>query len=263
MATALRTKSKKSSSDDTVDDATALRVAEIVNESLALRIIELLSDDVLLSNLKKALFPNQLATKIDALTLQVSHLTSQLDKKVERIAELETNVQSLEDANDALEQYSRRPNIRISGIAETTDGEDTDEKVLAVINGKMNLQPPLQIGQIERSHRVGRKTTDSQRDECGPPRPRPIIVRLCSERVRDVVFRSQTGLKEYNRQNQDHQIFLNEDLTAVRARIFFEARQLKRRKKIADCWSSYGKIVVKDLQNKISEIRSSKDLTRL
>ena len=100
----------------------------------------------LLSNLKKALFPNQLATKIDALTLQVSHLTSQLDKKVERIAELETKVQSLEDANDALEQYSRRPNIRISGIAETTDGEDTDEKVLAVINGKMNLQPPCKSG---------------------------------------------------------------------------------------------------------------------
>ena len=125
-----------------------------MNESLALRIIELLSDDVLLSNRKKALFPNQLATKIDALTLQVSHLTSQLDKKVERIAELETKVQSLEVANDALEQYSRRPNIRISGIAETTDGEDTDEKVLAVINGKMNLQPPLQIVQIERSHRA-------------------------------------------------------------------------------------------------------------
>ena len=256
-------KSKKSSSDDTADDATALRVAEIVNESLALRIIELLSDDMLLSNLKKALYPNQLATKIDALTLQVSHLTSRLDKKDERITELESKVQSLEDANDALEQYSRRPNVRISGIAETDAGENTDEKVLAVINGKMNLQPPLNIGQIERSHRVGRKTTESQRDERGPPRPRPIIVRLCSERIRDVVFRSRTGLKDYNRQHQDHQIFLNEDLTAVRAKIFFEARQLKRRKKITDCWSSYGKIVIKDLQNKIIEIKSSKDLTRL
>ena len=50
-------KSKKNSSDDTADDATALRVAEIVNESLALRLIELLSDDImLLSNLKKALY---------------------------------------------------------------------------------------------------------------------------------------------------------------------------------------------------------------
>ena len=119
-----------------------------------------------------------------------------------------------------LTQYSRRPNVRISGIAETDAGENTDEKVLAVINGKMKLQPPLNIGQIERSHRVGRKTTESQRDERGPPRPRPIIVRLCS----DVVFRSRTGLKDYNRQHQDHQIFLNEDLTAVRDKIFFEAR---------------------------------------
>ena len=121
-------KSKKSLSDNTADAATALRVAEIVNESLALRIIELLSDDVLLSNLKKALFPNQLATKIDALTLQVSHLTSRPDKKDERITELESKVHSLEDANDTLEQYSRRPNIQISGIAEVVDGEDTDAK---------------------------------------------------------------------------------------------------------------------------------------
>ena len=64
-------KSKKSSSDDTSDVATALGVAEIVNESLALRIIKQLSDYMLLSNRKKALYPNQLATKIDALTLQV------------------------------------------------------------------------------------------------------------------------------------------------------------------------------------------------
>ncbi len=40
-------------------------------------------------------------------------------------------------------------------------------------------------------------------------------------------------------------------------------RRVMRRKKITDCWSSYGKIVVKDLQNKITEIKSSKDLTRL
>ena len=80
-------KSKKSSSDDTADDATALRVAEIVNESLALRIIEILSDDMLLSNLEKALYPNQLATKIDALTLQV--VTNCQVKQIEQVKEKE------------------------------------------------------------------------------------------------------------------------------------------------------------------------------
>ena len=66
-----------------------------------------------------------------------------------------------------------------------------------------------------------------------------------------------------NRQHQDYQIFLNDNLTAVRVKINFEARQGKRRKQITDCWSCYGKVVVKDLHNKITEIRSSKDLTRL
>ena len=46
---------------------------------------------------------------------------------------------------DSIEQYSRRSNIHVSGIPEADgEGEDTDEKVLAVLNGKMGVQPPIQ-----------------------------------------------------------------------------------------------------------------------
>ena len=94
-----------------------------------------------------------------------------------------------------------------------------------------------------RTHRLGRKADDSD----GTTRIRPIIVRFVSERVRDSVYRARTRLK-------GHDIYLNEDLTARRAKLAYDARQLKKVKKIVDCWSSYGKVIVKDSNNKIREI---------
>ena len=70
-----------------------------------------------------------------------------------------------------------------------------------------------------------------------------------------------TKLKTYNRERQDQQqIFINDDLTRRRAKHSFYARALKRSKKIADCWTAYGKVMVKDLDNKVSEVKSPSDL---
>ena len=60
-----------------------------------------------------------------------------------------------------------------------------------------------------------------------------------------------------------HDIYLNEDLTARRAKLAYDARQLKKAKKIVDCWSSYGKVIVKDSNNKIREIKSPSDLLNI
>ena len=90
----------------------------------------------------------------------------------------------------------------------------------------------------------------------GTTRTRPIIVRFVSERVRDSVYRARTRLK-------GHDIYLNEDLTARRAKLAYDARQLKKAKKIVDCWSSYGKVIVKDSNNKIREIKSPSDLLNI
>ena len=111
------------------------------------------------------------------------------------------------------------------------------------------MEPPLRPTDLERSHRLGRKADDSD----GTTRTRPIIVRFVSERVRDSVYRARTRLK-------GHGIYLNEDLTARGAKLACIARQLKKVKKIVDCWSSYGNVIVKDSHNKIREIKSPHDL---
>ena len=237
-----QTRAVSSESDGAADD----------QDHLALRLIELLSDDQVVAKLQKCLFPRKLTATIDNLSDRIRSLNAKLDSKDELIKSLETRIVTLESANDSIEQYTRRANLRVCGVPEENDGEDTDQKVLAVFNAKLGMEPLLRPTDLERSHRLGRKADDSD----GTTRTRPIIVRFVSERVRDSVYRARTRLK-------GHDIYLNEDLTARRAKLAYDARQLKKAKKIVDCWSSYGNVIVKDSNNKIREIKSPSDLLNI
>ena len=225
------------------------------HDAFALRLIELLNDEQVLAKFKTVLFPAALSKKIDELHGVIERLSNKLDLKDAQIRGLEERICVLEDSNDAIEQYSRRRNLRFHGIPEIGTAENTDEVVLAIVNGKMGMIPPLERHHLERSHRLGRRE-----DGQGRPVVRPIIVRFQSERLRDDVYRTRTRLKAHNQQRRDAQIFINDDLTARRSKMAYDARQLKKTKKIADCWTSFGKVVIKDLANKVKEIRSPNDL---
>ena len=239
-------KSKSTSTDDATDE----------REALALRVIDLLTDQQVLSALKKALFPVELSGRISALNATLERLSRVVEEKDARITSLEEEVRELAKANDSLEQYTRRPNLRFEGVPEDDNGEDTDAKVLDIANSLLGMTPPLDIDDLERSHRLVRRA-----DKDGRPRTRAIIVRFQSERLRDDVFRARTKLKTYNGERQDRApIFINDDLTPRRAKLAFDARALKRSKKIADCWTAYGKVMVKDRHNKVTEVKSPSDL---
>ena len=56
-------------------------------------------------------------------------------------------------------------------------------------------------------------------------------------------------------------VFVNKDLTAARAALASETRQLKKAGKILDTWTVNGKVMVKNRRNEIAPIKSSADLT--
>jgi len=186
---------------------------------------------------------------------KIKAIESRLDKieNNTQIGELLQKVATLEAEADKREQYSRRPNLRFHGIEET-EGENTNAIVIAVVQQKLGLNH-IGTDQLERSHRIGPKL-----DEKGSPRKRAVIVRFRSEAVRDEVYRGRVNLKNHNRTHPDSQVFLNEDLTATRANLAFKTRQLKRQKKIADCWTHAGRVLVKTLNGAITEIISEKNL---
>ena len=167
--------------------------------------------------------------------LQVTHLDKEMQTlktclaaKEEKIGDLQMKVATMEADADKREQYTRRPNLRFHGIQEV-DGENTNAVMITKIRQKMGLTH-IGVDHVERSHRLGLK-----QDVQGQLRKRAVIVRFRSEAVRDEVFRACTRLKDYNRQNKDDQIHVNEDLTAKRAMLAYRTRHLKRQKQVADC----------------------------
>ena len=183
----------------------------------------------------------------------IDGLKRQITKKDKIIEDFEKRVSALEAQQDRQEQYSRRLNLRIHGIAETQEGS-TDKKVLHLINTEMSMEPPLVLEDIERSNRLG-----PSQDREGRPRVRPVIVRFRTDRLRDSVYRARTRLKEHNKHHRDA-TFINEDLTQRRASMAYQTRKLKSQHKISDCWTYNGVVVVKETNNTIRRINSPHEL---
>ena len=228
-------------SDDTGED-----------EEIVMRVMEALTDERIAKLLRKMLHPRELIDRMDAMGRSIDNLTTQLASKEETISKLEKKIEALENSVDDTEQYTRRSNLIFRGFAELGRGEDTDARILALVNDETDLAPPLQLADIARSHRLGAPRPDA--------RSRAIIVRFTSDRVRDTVYRARTKLKDFNARNRNAQIYINDDLTTQRSKLAYECRKLKKEKRIADTWTFTGKILIKDTGNKITEIRSTEQL---
>ena len=228
----------------------------------------------------------------------VSTLRAQLTARDDKIASLESEMTRLNDTLDDLEQHSRRGSIRVFEIPEEGDG-NTDDKLLALFNQRMKMQPPISLDDIEVSHRLGKvavataTTPDNADDGTGAfterpsPKPRAIIVKFASRRTEACVMKARKNLRpSCPSRNDDNDapdppshssdvgdddatdsrpltpVYITDDLTKGRAKIAYLARELKRKVKIRDTWVLDSKIYVRDLHNRVKNISSLADLNR-
>lgn len=122
---------------------------------------------------------------------KMASLVDQLNISNERFKELEGRINYQED-------YSRRKNLRISGIEERSGGE-TWEQTAATVGSLLEEKLQMPGLQLERAHRVGIRQ-DS--------RPRTIVARFNRFCDREAVMRNAKKLRGTN-------IFLNDDLCAA------------------------------------------------
>lgn len=121
-----------------------------------------------------------------------------MDQQATDINSTKSEIKDLEVRCNYLDDYSRRHNIRISGVEEQSGGESWEQtaaKVLSILEDKLQL-PGLEL---ERAHRVGQR-----RDS----RPRTIVARFSRYRDRAAAMRNARKLKGTN-------IYLNDDLCAA------------------------------------------------
>ena len=114
----------------------------------------------------------ELLESISSLRAEVQSLKATLKDKDAAIADLQTEVGKLRDDHDSLEQYGRRKNLRISGVPEPKlepeEVEDTTSTIVDLANSALKLDPPLQVSDIEVSHRL-KKPREEAKGE-GTPR---------------------------------------------------------------------------------------------
>ena len=89
---------------------------------------------------------------------------------------------------DDLEQHGRMDSLRVSGIPEPEEHDDTDAAVMSVCTA-MKLDPPLDPKDIAISNRVGRKVQGKDWQ---------VIVKFATRNVRERVFRAWKSLKDVN-----------------------------------------------------------------
>ena len=180
---------------------------------------------------------------ISKLASRIEKLESELVKKDTVIRSLEQTVATIEVKCDQLEQYSRRTSVRISGIPER-DKEDPEHEVNAVFTA-MGISPVIQ-----RCHRVGPKSSEGK--------PRPLLVQFTGYKDKNLVISKRNSLRRTL-----PQVFVNEDLTRKRAKLLYLARKKVTDKKLLGAWSSDGRVLVKNNQNRIVAISSENELSEI
>jgi len=157
------------------------------------------------------------------------------------IKDMQEQINSLKSAlntkTDDLESYSRRNNIRVYGINETTN-EDTTQQFVDICKQKMGIT--INKTSIDRCHRLKHGKVGS----------RPIIVKFSNSTARDTVFFNKTKLKGTS-------IVIREDLTKLKNDVYKEACKTLGRKNV---WTTNSKVYAsvrnrRIVLNSVDEVR--------
>ena len=159
-------------------------------------------------------------SKIKAAFIQIEGMNKDINE----------NLDEIEDKQEYLENHYRRNNIKLLGVPGDDDEnswDDTELIVKILIKNRLGIQDEVEI---ERAHRVGKKVRPcpqsknehgSHVESASTPRPRPIIAKILSWKVKENVLRIARKKKPKN------VLFLND----------FSQRTLeKRAETFRKCW---------------------------
>ncbi len=121
-----------------------------------------------------------------------------IDTLTHHTESLQQQIKSMEERINQQKDYSRRNNIRISGVAEPESGE-TLEQTAVMVSSLLADKLELPGVELERAHRVGQHRDD---------RPRPIVTRFSRYCDREAAMRNTRKIRGTN-------INFNDDLCAA------------------------------------------------
>lgn len=178
------------------------------------------------------------------------------DKVAIKIKHIEQRVEMLEKENNYLrtklnstEQFSRRLNIRISGVREDNK-EDVSRKVLTVL--KERLKVDVNSSDIDCCYRVRRNTNRRDSSGGGDGKNRAVLVRFTSYRAKLAVMKNRKNLKGSG-------YVLYEDLTKDNHRLYRDCVEKLDRRRV---WTKEGKVYVR-VDGTVHRVKNSEHLSQI
>ena len=178
---------------------------------------------ILQSNVEQLSEEKKLQEENHEKTLEtISGLRRDLYKEHDKNLSLQTSI-------DGLDQKQRERNVRIVGFPEFEDSHSDIRRELIQIVGESGISAES----IESTARMGKR-----RDN----KPRDLVVNFLTKETRDKFY----ALRKKTPKDVDNKkVYINEDLTEARAKLFFDARHMVKRKRLFGTWSQNGNIMVK------------------
>lgn len=244
-------------SPDSDHSQSLLTGAATTNEDLMRKLcangsaVEKLSQVV--DELKATLFV--LNTENDNLKKEVAQMKNREEQLLTKLSEVKHTAELADRRCEDLSAYVRRNNIRIFGVSEDNpDREETtadcEKKVLGILKEKLKVN--VTSSDIEALHRVGAKRANKGNVD-GASKPRGIIVRFVSRRVRDSVLYARRNLR-------GTKMLIAEDLTPRTYALLCRTRDEKAVCDIA--WTKNGKVWMKTQSGRIVPVESAADLSK-
>ena len=187
--------------------------------------------------------------KLQPLLETIDELKTQITNKSTQIVKLQSELHAATSRIEALETYTRRDNLLISGLPvesyveaagsgtdnESTANESVERSVLKLFNEKMGVA--VKSSDISIAHRLKKRNTNSNQ-------PPVTIVRFANRKAREAVYTARRRLRDVP--TGTAKLFINEDLNKTTAELFYKARQLIRQKVLYSTWTSSCSVYVKD-----------------
>ena len=179
-----------------------------------------------------------LETEVKSLKRTIRTTKEQIDGLNQEIDELSSELGFAINQIDDLEQYTRKYNLEIHGIAESPD-ENVAEKIIKLAN-VVNVH--ITNNDIDICHRMSTRRTDIHK---------PIIVRFKSYKAKSELYKARKHLRSVSLNNyfrNTDAVYINENLTTYRRDLFAKVRKVKKDQKWQSAWTVDGKIFIKKAQ---------------
>ncbi len=156
----------------------------------------------------------------------IDNLRHDLAVKKEKLEQLEVKV-------DTMEQQSLQKTVRIMNIPEIDGDKDIKVNIAAIATDNLKMKE-FNTQNIEKVHRMGKQKGET---------PRDLIVAFSSIDVRNK-FRDLSRTAKLKTEDGTP-VYVNENLTLRRAKLFYDCRKWRRAKKLHSTWTQRGNIIVK------------------